>query len=397
MLLADRTQKLGTETTFAVAARAAAHAATGAAVYPFHLGDLNFATPENIVEAANKAIRDGKTGYCPNGGILPLREALAEDVNARRGTAYSAENVSVQPGGKPVIGKFIQVLMNPGDEVLCPTPGYAIYESQVAYYGGKVLPYGFIAGKEGFRIDIDAIEKAITTRTRLLIVNDFHNPTGAACSPGEQAKLADLATRHNLMVLLDEAYFEINYTGNATSIVSYPGMADRSVILYTFSKKFAMTGWRLGAAIGPKHIIDVITKLNVNDESCTCHFVQYAGLAGLTGDQSGPRAILGTLRERRDAAVAVLNTIPGVTCFTPEATFYLFPDVTDLMARKGFGDNYGAFAEDVLVNTGISFCTRLHFGSPLPGEQRRYIRLAYSGIDVRDIKDSLGKLKHYAG
>jgi aspartate/methionine/tyrosine aminotransferase len=168
------------------------------------------------------------------------------------------------------------------------------------------------------------------------------------------------------------------------------------VILYTFSKKFAMTGWRLGAAIGPRAIIDVVAKLNVNDESCSNHFVQHAALEGLTGDQSGPRDILAALKERRDTAVELLNSMPGVDCPRPEATFYLFPEVTDLMARKGFDADYAAFAEDILVKTGVSLCTRLHFGRPLPDEKRRFVRLAYSGIDVAEIRTGLLALKSYA-
>jgi aspartate/methionine/tyrosine aminotransferase len=388
--------RLGTETAFAVAERAARHAATGAAVYPFHLGDLNFPTPENIMEAAWKAMRDGKTGYCSNGGIPALREALAQDVNSRRGTLYTADNVSVQPGGKPVIGKFLQAVMNPGDEVLCPAPGYPIYESQIEYLGGTVLPYGLLADDTGFRINFEEMEKAVTPRTKVLIVNDFQNPTGAACTEQERQRIAELAIRHDLKVLLDEAYFEIRYAGVSRSLVSFPGMEERSVLLYTFSKKFAMTGWRLGAAVGPKAVIDGITKLNVNDESCTAHFIQYAGLAGLTGDQAAPRRIVEALRERRDAAVAILNETPGVSCCTPEATFYLYPDVTELMEARGFGGDYAAFAEDVLVNTGVSLCTRLHFGRPLPSERRRYVRLAYSGINADAVRKGLLALKLYA-
>jgi aspartate/methionine/tyrosine aminotransferase len=197
-------------------------------------------------------------------------------------------------------------------------------------------------------------------------------------------------------VLLDEAYFDIRYGGKSVSLASIPGMRERSVILYTFSKKFAMTGWRLGAAIGPRAVIDIIAKLNVNDESCSNHFIQHGALEGLTGDQSGPRAILDVLKERRDTAVDLLNSMPGVSCPSPEATFYLFPEVTELMERKGFGDDYGAFAEDVLVKTGVSLCTRLHFGRPLPGETRRFVRLAYSGIDAADIGKGLAALKRYA-
>ncbi|MDR2504383.1 MAG: aminotransferase class I/II-fold pyridoxal phosphate-dependent enzyme, partial [Deltaproteobacteria bacterium] len=344
MRTAQRINFLGTETAFAVAERAAAYAAAGRKVYPFHLGDLNFSTPAHIVEAARKAIGEGKTGYCPNGGILPLREALAADANTLRGTAYTAENVSVQPGGKPVIGKFIQIFMNPGDEVLYPSPGYPIYESQIEYYNGKAVPYGFIAGKDGFLLDWEGMERAITPKTRILILNDFQNPTGASCSDGELEQLADLACRHDLAVLLDEAYFEMNYEGKSRSLAGFPGLAERSVILYSFGKKFAMTGWRLGAAIGPREVIRLFTQLNTNAESCTTHFVQYAGLAALQGDQGEAARILRTLRERRDAAVTLLNACPGIRCFSPRASFYLYPEVSGLMEKKGFGRDYAAFA-----------------------------------------------------
>jgi aspartate/methionine/tyrosine aminotransferase len=172
-------------------------------------------------------------------------------------------------------------------------------------------------------------------------------------------------------------------------------MSERSVILYTFSKKFAMTGWRLGAAVGPSLFIDVIAKLNVNDESCSNHFVQYGALEGLTGGQTGPRRIVDTLRERRDAAVGILNEIPGVRCFRPEATFYLFPNVTGLMERKSLA-SYDEFRRAALEQTGVSFCTRLHFGRELPGETERYVRFAYSGIDTALIREGLGKLKAWA-
>jgi aspartate/methionine/tyrosine aminotransferase len=396
MHIAKRIQSLGTETAFAVAARAAKYAESGGTVYPFHLGDIDLPTPGTVVEAADRAIAEGRTGYCPAAGIAPLRDALAQDVNGARGTRYSMENVSVQPGGKPVIGKFLMALMNPGDGVLYPTPGYPIYESQIEFLGGVSQPYAIIPAGDRFSIDLDSLEAALTPRTKLLIVNDYHNPTGAECTEADRGRLAGFAVRHNLTVLLDEAYFDMHYDRNARSLASLPDMEERSVLLYTFSKKFAMTGWRLGAAVGPRNVIEVISKLNVNQESCTCHFIQWAGLAGLTGDQSGPRAILETLRERRDAAVSILNSIPGVSCIKPNASFYLFPDVTELMARKGFAGNYEGFAEDVLVNTGVSFCTRLHFGRPLPGETRHYIRLAFSGIGVERIREGLEGFKKYA-
>jgi aspartate/methionine/tyrosine aminotransferase len=286
--------------------------------------------------------------------------------------------------------------MNPGDEVLYPNPGYPIYESQIEYHGGTAVPYRYVRDETGFHIDLEYLESLVTPRTTAIIINDLQNPLGAECSAEERQQLADLAIRHDLSVLLDEAYFDIRYAGKSVSLASIPGMAERSVILYTFSKKFAMTGWRLGAAIGPRAVIDIIAKLNVNDESCSNHFVQHGALEGLTGDQSGPRAILDVLKKRRDTAVDLLNSMPGVDCPKPESTFYLFPEVTELMDRKGFGADYAVFAEDVLVNTGVSLCTRLHFGRPLPGETRRFVRLAYSGIDEADIARGLGALKRYA-
>jgi aspartate/methionine/tyrosine aminotransferase len=392
--IADRIARLGTETAFAVSAEAAAFGAQGHHVYPFHLGDLNIPTPSNIVEASFKAIKDGKTGYCPNAGIPALRAALAADLNASHGLSYSAENVAVQPGGKPVIGKFMMALMNPGDEVLYPNPGYPIYESQIEFQGGVAVPYGYHEGKDGFDIDMDALEASITPRTRILVLNEPQNPLSADCSATEREHLAELVLQHNLMVLCDEAYFDIRYEGTSSSLVSLPGMAERSVILYTFSKKFAMTGWRLGAAIGPREIIEVIAKLNTNDESCTTHFIQYGGVEGLTGDQSGPRHIVSVLRERRDAAVRLLNEMPGVRCYMPDSAFYLFPNVTGAMADKGFTD-VEDFRRAVLHETGVSACSRVHFGRPQPGETEQYLRLAYSGIDVAEIVEGLERLKAY--
>jgi aspartate/methionine/tyrosine aminotransferase len=394
MNIAERISRLGTETAFAVSAEAAAFAAEGHKVYPFHLGDLNFLTPANIIAAATKAMQDGKTGYCPNAGIPQLREILAADISASHGIPYTMENVAIQPGGKPTIGKFLQTVMNPGDEVLYPNPGFPIYESQIKFHGGIAVPYGYFEAKENFDIDLDMLEKKITPKTRLLILNDLQNPTGAECSPEQFEKLAEIVNTHNLFVLVDEAYFDIRYEGESISFASLPGMAQRSVILYTFSKKFAMTGWRLGATIGPKEIIDVITRLNVNDESCPNHFVQYAAIEALSGDQTEVRQILETLKERRDAAVGILNSIEGVRCICPNATFYLYPNVTGAMQKKGLSD-YDDFRLAVLRETGVSFCTRLHFGSALEGEDKFYIRLAYSGIDISEIKEGLGKFKAF--
>jgi aspartate/methionine/tyrosine aminotransferase len=394
MKIADRISRLGTETAFAVSAEAAAFAAGGNTVYPFHLGDINLITPATVREAAIKAMQEGKTGYCPNTGIPPLREALAEDVSAARQVQYSVENVVIQPGGKPTIGKFFMALMNPGDEVLYPNPGYPIYESQIEFHGGVARPYRYVEGSEDFEIDLDMLSAQISPRTRLLVLNDLQNPTGAECSPGDMERLAQLVVDNDLYVLCDEAYFDIRYSGQSTSLASLPGMRERCVILYTFSKKFAMTGWRLGASIGPRKLIEVIAKLNVNDESCANHFIQYGALAGLTGDQSEVRQNLDILKQRRDLAVDLLNRIEGVRCYRPNATFYLFANVTGAMARKGLTD-VDQFRQQLLHQTGVSVCTRNHFGRPLEGESEAYIRLAYSGIDAPDIEKGLSRFKAF--
>jgi aspartate/methionine/tyrosine aminotransferase len=391
MALAERLDRLGTETAFAVSLAAADWAAKGNRIFPFHLGDLNLATPSNVVAAMNAAIADGKTGYCAAAGIAPLREALADDVGSRRGLRYGPANVVVQPGGKPVITKFIQSVMNPGEEVLYPNPGYPIYESQIEYFGGHAKAYGYLPTSGGFGIDLDQVRSLITPKTRAIIYNDLQNPLGCESTQAEREAIAELAIRHDLWVLSDEAYFEMRYSGTSSSIASLPGMQERTAILYTFSKKFAMTGWRLGAIIAPTHLAEMVAKLNTNDESCTTHFVQHAGVEGVRGDQSECLAMIDVLRERRDAAVAAIGGIPGMTISCPEATFYLFPDVTDTMARTGHTD-VADFAEAALHSTGVSFCTRRHFGRPQPGEARNYIRFAYSGISSADITEGLGLL-----
>ena len=342
----------------------------------------------------DRAIADGKTGYCPAAGIPQLREALADDIGMRRGLHYAPNQVVVQPGGKPVITKFIQSVMNPGQEVLYPNPGYPIYESQIEYFGGVAKAYRYVPSPTGFNIDVDQIRSLITPQTCAIIYNDLQNPIGSESTDSEREAIAQIAIEHDLYVLSDEAYFEMRYSGTSKSIASLPGMQERTVILYTFSKKFAMTGWRLGAAVGPVEIAETIAKLNTNDESCTTHFVQYAGVEGIRGDQTEALAMLDELVERRDAAVEVLSATLGVTVATPEATFYLFPDVTDAMAIVGTTD-LADFAEQALHATGVSFCTRRHFGRPQAGEQRQYVRFAYSGIGTEDIREGLGLLQQW--
>ena len=394
MKYAKQISRLGTETAFAVSAQARSWADKGHKVYPFHLGDINLKTPQNIVEATMKAIGDGKTGYCPSEGILSLREALANDVGQRRNVIYSPGNVAVQPGGKPTIGKFIAAIMNPGDEILYPNPGYPIYESQIEYQGGLAVPYRYMQTDKGFDIDIEHLKASITDKTVALIYNNYQNPISAESSKEEMEQIADIAISNNLWVLSDEAYYEMIYDGTPRSIVEIPNMKERTVILYTFSKKFAMTGWRVGGSIGPEKIINIIAKLNINAESCTTHFIQEAMVEALTGDMSGAKEILNRLKKRRNVAVSGLNAIDGIDISMPRSTFYLFPNVTTIMKRKGF-ESIDELQVGALENANVSFCTRNHFGRPQEDEVDYFIRLAYSGISAEDIDEGLKKLKSY--
>jgi len=284
--------------------------------------------------------------------------------------------------------------MNPGDEVLYPNPGYPIYESQIEYQGGLAVPYRYIQTEKGFDIDIEHLKTSITDKTVALIYNNYQNPISAESSIEEMEQIADIAISNDLWVLSDEAYYEMIYEGKSRSIVEIPNMKERTVILYTFSKKFAMTGWRVGASIGPEKIIKIIAKLNINAESCTTHFIQEAMVEALTGDMVGAKEILSRLKNRRNVAVLGLNAIDGIDISMPRSTFYLFPNVTTIMKRKGF-DTIDQLQIGALENANVSFCTRNHFGRPQVDEVDYFIRLAYSGISAEDIDEGLKKIKTY--
>ena len=394
MEIAKRMDLLGSETAFAVSAEAAALAATGKKIFPFHLGDINLSTPKSVISAAKKAIDDGKTGYCPAPGIPELREAIAKDVGSARGIKYNIDNVSVQPGGKPSIGKYIAAMMEKGDSVLYPNPGYPIYESQIEFYKGIAVPYGYVNTPEGLKLDFDAIEKGVEKGAKHIFYNNYNNPTGASSPDEEIERLAKLVIDNDMFLISDDAYFDTLYGGEPKSIASFPGMYERTLTMYTFSKKFAMTGWRLGASIGPKEVIEQINRLNVNMESCTTHFVQYAGLAGLNAPKSETQDILDILKIRRDRLVEILNKIDGIEAHLPEAGFYVFPKITKLLKNTGF-DDVEDFRKAVLNETGVSFCGRHHFGRPLNNENDYYIRLAFSGIDIDDLEEGMHLFKEW--
>ena len=395
MKFSKKLDNLGTETAFAVSAEAKSWSDQGQRVYPFHLGDINIATPKIIRDATNRFMNDGKNGYCPSEGIIELREALAHDIGSKRGVNYNAENVVIQPGGKPTIWKFLSSVMNRGDEVLYPNPGYPIYESQIRFQGGRPVPYGYIESKNGFEIDIEKLRKSINPKTKVFIYNNYQNPISASSSKEEMESLARLCIENNLWVLSDDAYYEIRYSEEPPlSIANIPGMKERTVILYTFSKRFAMTGWRIGASVGPKELVKQISRLNINDESCTNHFIQCALADIMDKVDEDAKLILAKLRKRRDLCVKALNAIPGISLESPESTFYLYVNVTKPMMNKGY-DDLDQFRLESLRNTGVSFCTRNHFGTPQKGESEQYIRLAYSGISRDEIEDGLTLFKDW--
>ena len=394
MAIAKRMDLLGSETAFAVSAEAANLASTGMKIYPFHLGDINLPTPPSIVSAANEAVKSGKTGYCPAPGIPELRKALGKDVGDARGLSYGIENVSIQPGGKPSIGKYIAAMMEKGDVVLYPNPGYPIYESQIEFYRGVAYPYGYVNTPEGLRLDFNAIEEGIKKGAKHIFYNNYNNPTGASSPDEEIERLANLVIENDMFLISDDAYFDTLYDGTPKSIASLPGMYERTLTMYTFSKKFAMTGWRLGGAIGPKEIIEQITRLNVNMESCTTHFIQHAGVAGLNAPKSETQEILDRLQGRRDILVKILNGIEGVEAHMPEAGFYVFPKITNLLQKIGFND-VEEFRKVVLKETGVSFCGRHHFGRPLETETDSYIRLAFSGIGKGDLQEGMNLFRNW--
>lgn len=399
--LADRLGRLGTETAYAVALEAGKIKASGKKIYPFHIGDLNFATPQVVKDSCKQAIDDGYTGYCAAAGIPSLRQALANHYNDVFGLDYAVENVSVQSGGKPGIGKFLMCVCNEGDEVLFPSPGYPIYESMAKFLNTKAVPYLYKETGEGtFALDVDELRAKVTPRTKAIFVNNFQNPMGVAHSREELQAIADLCIEKDLYCFSDDPYYQIVFsdfdTQDFVHIASLPGMLNRTVCGYTFSKSFAMTGWRLGGVLGPKWVIDQVTKINTNDEACTTHFVQVAGVTALTHPEAKKFTVdmVSELEQRRDVLAAELNSVPGFHAITPKATFYMMANVTKAMQAMGIAD-IEVFRSRVLADTGVSFCTRAHFGTPTPGETNMYVRFAFSGVTVEQIKAVGGVLRPY--
>jgi aspartate/methionine/tyrosine aminotransferase len=384
MKLSSAMDRLGTETAFEVLVRARALEAQGKDVVHLEIGEPDFDTPLNIVEAGVKALRDGWTHYGPSAGLPELRAAIANYLNTSRGTAYTADNVIVTPGGKPIMYFLILALLEAGDEAIYPNPGFPIYESMINFTGAKAVASP-IREANDFALDVDELESLITPRTRLLIINSPGNPTSGVLSLTDLGRIAELAVKNDLVVLSDEIYSEIIYEGEHGSIATFPGMAERTVILDGFSKTYAMTGWRLGYGAMPLELVAPINKLMVNSVSCTSVAVQRAGLEALTGPQDEVREMVAAFEKRRDLMVEGLNAIPGISCLNPKGAFYVFPNIS------GTGKTSREFADLLLNEFGVAALSGTAFGSYGEG----YLRLSYANSE-QNLKKALDRIRQAA-
>ena len=369
MRLAARMDRIGTETAFEAAARARALEATGRSVIHLEIGEPDFDTPANIREAAKRALDRGATHYTPTVGIPELRAAIAADATARKGFTVSPDRVIVVPGGKPVMFFAILALIEEGDEVIYPDPGFPIYESMANYIGGTAVPCP-IRQENAFRLDPAELASLVTRRTKLVIINSPANPTGGVSTRQDLEQIAALAREHDLVVLADEIYGRTIYEGEHVSIASLPGMAERTIVLDGFSKTYAMTGWRLGYAIVPEKLVTPFSRLIVNSVSCTNAATQWAGVEALTGPQDAVTAMVEEFRARRDLIVDGLNAIPGIKCLRPAGAFYAFPDIS------GTGLTGAELADRLLAEAGVSALAGTAFGrvgTPPPALQLRQL------------------------
>ena len=370
MDLAGRMQRLGTETAFSVLAKAKALEAQGREIVHLEIGEPDFDTPAHVVEAGCRALREGKTRYTPAAGIPELRAAIAEDVSRSRGVAVEPEQVVVTPGGKPIMFFAILALVDEGDEVILPNPSFPIYESMVNFAGGRPVPLP-LRQENGFRFDLDEFRAGLSEKTKLVILNSPANPTGGVLTPADIQGLAEiLRERPDVTILSDEIYSRLLYDCPFASIASEPGLGpdERTIILGGFSKTYAMTGWRIGYGVMPRDLAEVVTKLQVNSNSCTAAASQYAALAALNGPQDDVGRMLTEFRARRDLIVAGLNDLPGVECIVPQGAFYAFPRIT------GTGHGADDLADLLLNDAGVACLSGTAFGRHGEG----HLRLSYA-------------------
>src|SRR5512145_830404 len=387
MKLAAGMARLGTETAFEVLVRARALEAQGRSVVHLEIGEPDFDTPPHITDAAVAALHGGATHYGPSAGLPDLRQAVAEDSSARRGVRATPEMVVVTPGGKPIMFYVILALVDPGDEVLYPNPGFPIYESMIRFIGGVPVP---LLEEQGYALDVDQRVSKVTPRTKLVILNYPHNPTGGTIPESGLRAIAAAAAKHGVPVLSDEIYNRILYDGQHRSIAAMPGMEPLAIILDGFSKTYAMTGWRLGYGIMPEELAVHVTRLMTNSNSCTSSFSQRAALVALTGPQEPVDAMMAEFRRRRDIFVEGLNTIPGFRCAMPGGAFYAFPNVSQVSRSSK------ELADYLLQIGGVASLAGVDFG--VYGEG--YLRFSYANSQanlrkaLERIADCVDKLGH---
>ncbi|MFV2062947.1 MAG: pyridoxal phosphate-dependent aminotransferase [Chloroflexota bacterium] len=355
MRLSERMQHIGTETAFEAAARARALEESGRDIIHLHLGEPDFETPANIIAAAKRALDEGHTHYAPPLGVPLLREAVADDFAARRGVAVEPGRVVIAPGAKPVMAFALMALVQPGDEVIGPDPGFPIYESMTRFMGATPVPIA-LHPENDYRMDLDELRSLVTPRTRMLFFNSPQNPTGAVLPREDLEDIAAIAIGHDLVVFADEIYSRIVYEGQHHSILEIEGMAERTIVLDGFSKTYAMTGWRLGYGILPTELVPVFERLMINTVSCTATYAQHAAVEALNGPQDAVGAMVAEFRERRDLIVGGLDELPAISCPRPSGAFYAFPDVS------GTGMDGSTFAQRLLAEAGVSVLGGTAFG-----------------------------------
>jgi aspartate/methionine/tyrosine aminotransferase len=379
--VAQRMRRLGTETAFEVLGKARALEAQGKKIIHLEIGEPDFDTPANIKKAAKKALDDGYTHYGPAAGLPEARAAIARHVASSRGIEVTPDQVVVTPGAKPILFFVVLACVDEGDEVIYPNPGFPIYESAVEFVGGNAVALPLREEKE-FGFDIADLKRLITPRTRMIILNSPHNPTGGILAESTVRAIADLALEHDLLVLSDEIYGRIMYDGASNfSIASLPGMQERTIILDGFSKTFAMTGWRLGYGVMPEELARHVAKLQINSTSCTASFSQIAAVEALTGPQGDVEKMVEEFKRRRDLIVDGLNGIPGIKCRKPLGAFYVFPNIT------GTGKSSRELADQLLNEAGVACLSGTAFGRFGEG----YLRFSYAN-SIPNIEKALERI-----
>jgi aspartate aminotransferase len=381
MKFAERMNRLGTESAFDVLAKAKQLEADGKSIIHLEIGQPDFPTPLHICEAACRAMHDGYTGYGPAAGLPEFREAIANHISQTRHIDVYPNDVVVTPGGKPIIFFTLLALIDAGDEVIYPNPGFPIYESMINFVGAKAVPLP-LREEVDFRFHTDDLINAISERTRLLILNSPQNPTGGLLDRSDLEQIAYLAHKHDFYVLADEIYSRILYEGEHESILSLPGMKERTILLDGHSKTYAMTGWRLGYGVVPQPLVEKMVRLMINSNSCTCSFTQIAGIEALNGSQDFVQHMVAEFKHRRDAIVDGLNAIAGIHCRKPAGAFYVFPNVTSLPMSSG------ALADYLLDDAGVAVLSGTSFGRYGDG----YIRLSYAN-SLANIQDALTRIQ----